>query len=193
MHFHLLLILPQSIHLNQVLGDSLTAISENGMITTNSCYAENSKFITQKGGLHLKNVHKKCELYLLNGGDLDVTGFHGVLNATTNGGILNFQLTEIYGESSIEAQNPTQFNINISEFVEQHTCLSINANKIIVDSTLDHFEAKNNGDDDELNSGNRDISDDLLTIRTNGTLKLGKLSWMDTMKLKLSAQKQETK
>lgn len=186
--------IPQNIHLNQVLGDSMTAISENGTISTNSCYAENSKFITQKGGLHLKNVHKKSELYSLDGGDLDVTGFHGILNATTNGGTINFQLTEIYGESSIEAQNPTQFAINISEFVEEHTCLSIIANQINLDSTLDHFEIKNNADGgDELQSGNRDVCDDLLTIRTNGCLKLGKLSWMDTMKLKLSAQKQDTK
>lgn len=178
-----------------MLGDSLTAISENGIISTNSCYSEQSKFITQKGGLHLKNVHKKSELYLLDGGDLDVTGFHGVLHATTNGGTLNFQLTEIYGDSSIEAQNPNQFHVNISEFVEQHTCLAISANQITVDGTLDHFEKTNqsDGDGEELQTGNRDITDDLLTIRTNGNVKLGKLSWMDSVKLKLAAQKQDAK
>lgn len=176
-----------------MLGDSLTAISENGIISTNSCYAENSKFITQKGGLHLKNVHKKSELYLFDGGDLDVTGFHGILNATTNGGTLNFQLTEIYGESSIEAQNPTVFNVNISEFVEQHTCLNVNATKIEIDDTLMQFEKFQKDDGDELHSGNRDINDDQLTIRTNGHLKLGKLSWMDSMKLKLAAKKSDLK
>ncbi|XP_031632824.1 protein FAM185A [Contarinia nasturtii] len=186
----------KNIHLNQVLGDSLTAISENGIISTNSCYAENSKFITQKGGLHLKNVHKKSELYLLDGGDLDVTGFHGTLNATTNGGTLNFQLTEMYGESRIEAQNPNQFNINISEFVEQHSCLQINANQITLDTTLEYLEKsqKDDGSGEELQTGNRDINDDQLIIRTNGNLKLGKLSWMDTMKLKMTAtQKPDTK
>ncbi|XP_055320037.1 uncharacterized protein LOC129577288 [Sitodiplosis mosellana] len=181
----------KSIHLNQVLGDSLTAISENGIISTNSCYAENSKFITQKGGLHLKNVHKKSELYLLDGGDLDVTGFHGILNATTNGGTLNLQLTEIYGESSIEAQSPTVFNVNISEFVEQHTCLNVNATQIDIDTTLTQFEKcqKDDGSGDELQTGNRDTNDDQLIIRTNGHLKLSKLSWMDSMKLKLAAKK----
>lgn len=177
--------------MNQVLGDSLTAISENGTISTNSCYSENSKFITQKGNLHLKNVHKKSELYLLDGGDLDVTGFHGIINATTSGGTLNFQLTEVYGESCIEAQNPSKFNVNISEFVEQHTCLAISANEISIDQTLENFEStkQSNANGEESQTGNRDIIDDLLTIRTNGKLKLGKLSWMDTMKLKLSAQK----
>lgn len=176
-----------------MLGDSLTAISEDGIISTNSCYAENSKFITQKGGLHLKNVHKKSELYLLDGGDLDVTGFHGILNATTNGGTLNFQLTEIYGESSIEAQSPIVFNVNISEFVEQHTCLNVNAATIEIDDTLTQFEKCQKDAGDELHSGNRDINDDQLTIRTNGHLKLGKLSWMDSMKLKLAAKKSDSK
>lgn len=174
------------------MGDSLTAITENGDISTQSCYVEESKFITQRGSLHLKNVHKKSELFLLDGGDIDVTGFHGVLNATTNGGNLNFQLTEIYGESHIEAKNPNQFNVNISEFVEEHTCLAISAHEIQCDQSLEHFEKynQNSGDCAKLQTGNRDVIDDLLTINTNGKLKLGKLSWMDTVKMKLSAQKQ---
>lgn len=176
-----------------MLGDSLTAITENGDISTNSCYAEASKFITQKGGLHLKNVHKKSDLYVLEGGDVDVTGFHGVLNATTNGGTLNFQLTEIYGESFIKAKNPTELNVNISEFVEEHTCVSICANEITLDSTLKHLEKKasNNGDAEQLKIGDQDLIDDSLSIETNGKLKFGRLSWMDTVKLKLAAQKQE--
>lgn len=177
-----------------MLGDSLTAITENGIISTNSCYAENSKFITHSGGLHLKNVHKKSEIYMLEGGDLDVTGFHGVLNATTTGGNLNFQLTEIYGESIIEAVDPVKFIVNISEFVEQHTCLNINAKQITIEKSL-QFE-KNQKDDasgEQLQNGNRDLNDDSLTIQTNGNINLGKMSWMDSIKLKLSAQKQDTK
>lgn len=183
----------QNIHLNKILGDSLTAISENGTISTNSCYAGSSKFITQKGSLLLKNVHKKSELYLLDGGDVDVTGFHGILNATTNGGTLNFQLTEIFGESCIKAKNPSKFNVNISEFVEQYSCLSITADEITLDPALDYFEKRNQNDGggEELQTGDRDLNDDLLSIETNGKLKLGKLSWMDAIKLKLSAQKHD--
>lgn len=146
----------------------------------------------------MKNVHKKSEMYLLDDGDLDVTGFHGILNVnSTNGGTLNFQLTEIYGDSTIEAKNPTKLNVNISEFVEQHTCLSIVAKRIVLDPTLQHFEqCYRTGDgsgETELQVGDRDMCDDLLTIRTNGSLKLGKLSWMDTVKMKLTAQKTDAK
>lgn len=146
----------------------------------------------------MKNVHKKSEMYLLDDGDLDVTGFHGILNViSSNGGTLNFQLTEVYGDSIIEAQNPKELNVNISEFVEQHTCLSIAANRIVLDPTLQHFEkccrSGNGSGEVELEVGDRDMCDDLLTIRTNGSLKLGKLSWMDTVKMKLAAQKTEAK
>lgn len=187
----------QTIHLNQVLGDSLTAISENGTISTNSCYAENSKFITQKGGFQLKNVHKKSELYLLDGGDavVDVTGFHGILNATINGGILNFQLNEVYGDSWIQAQNSINFDLKISEFVEQHTCLAINAKEIMIDSTLNHFEKSRKCDEngENLITLNRDINSDSLTVQTKGNITLGKLSWVDSIKLKMTAQKPDTK
>lgn len=172
-----------------MLGNSLTAITENGTISTNSCYAKNSKFITQKGSLQLKNVHEKSEMNLVDGGEIDVTGFHGILNATTNGGTLNFQFTEIYGESFIKANNPNQFNVNISAFVEQNSFLSINANEIILDPALNHLEKSNSNNGQALKNGNRDLIEDVLSIETNGKLKLGKLSWMDTVKLKLAAQK----
>lgn len=146
----------------------------------------------------MKNVHKKSEMYLLDDGDLDVTGFHGILNVnSSNGGSLNFQLTEVYGDSSIEAQNPAKLNVNISEFVEQHTCLSFLAKQIVLDPTLQHLEkcCRNNdgSGETELQVGDRDMCDDLLTIRTNGNLRLGKLSWMDTVKMKLATRKTDTK
>lgn len=144
----------------------------------------------------MKNVHKKSELYVLDGGDamVDVTGFHGILNATTNGGILNFQLTEIYGDSWIEAQNPVNFDLKISEFVEQHTCLAINANEIKLDATLNHLEKseKVNGNGEQLSTLNRDIISDSFTVQTNGNITLGKLSWVDSIKLKMSTQKPDT-
>lgn len=143
----------------------------------------------------MKNVHKRSELYMLNGGELDVTGFHGILRAKTKGGKLNFQLTEIYGDSCIEAIDPASLNINISEFVEQHTCLSINAKKINIDSHLEHFKEQQTAVEtgEKIEIGNRDINEDSLTIQTNGDLNLGKMSWMDTIKLKFSAPTETVK
>lgn len=184
----------QPIHVQKALGDSLTAITENGAISTDSCYSEHSKFITQKGGLHLKNVHKSSELIILDGGEVNVTGFHGHLQARTNGGNLNLQLTEITGDSFIEAQNPNTFVVNISELVEQHTCLSISATGITLEPNLQEFIVqRNNGNGpDTLESGNRDIMPDHLSIQTNGKLNLGKLSWMEAIQMKFIVNAKET-
>lgn len=165
----------------------MTAISDSGTISTEACYSENSKFITQRGTLQLKNVHKTSEIYLLEGGNVDITGFHGVIRATTNGGNLNFQLTEVYGESSISSQNPISLNVNISDFVEKHTCVSITTTKnIILDSKLEHLKCDliQKEDGCELNIGNRDLTEGVLTVQTNGSVNIGKLSWLDTIKFK---------
>lgn len=180
--------------MKNALGDRLTAITESGDISTESCYSENSKFITQKGGLQLKNVHKSCELLSLDGGEVNVTGFHGHLQARTNGGTLNFQLTEVCGDSFIEAQKPDAFVVNISEFVEQHTCLSIVAAGITLETNLSEFNVQhgNGNGQDKLDTGNRDLLPDHLRIETDGKLKLGKLSWMEAMQLKFAAVANES-
>lgn len=181
----------QKIYLQNTLGDHLTAISENGLIHTDSCYSENSKFITQRGNLQLKNVHKRSELYVLDGGELNVSGFHGILNAKTKGGKLHFQLTEVYGDSCIDAIDPISLNINISEFVEQHTCISIDAKEIDIDKHLEYFklnETKTKSGK-QIVIGNRDLIEDNLSIRTNSNVSLGKMSWMDSVKLKFQSSK----
>lgn len=183
------MIASQPIHVQNVLGDSLTAITESGTISTEACYAEQSKFVTQKGGLQLSNVHKSAELVSLDGGDVTVTGFHGQLQARTTGGTLQFQLTEVSGDSFIEARTPNAFVLNISEFVEQHTCLSIDAANIAVDLSLSESSLRRSSANgrDRLESGNRDIMPDYLRIETDGEIKLGKLSWLEAMQLKFAA------
>ena len=168
-------------------GDFLNAISEGGCISTDSCYVENSKFITVNGGLLLKNVHKSTEMYLLQGGNLNVTGLHGKVQATTNGGHITFQLTEVYGDSVIEARDPQSLKINISEFVQEHTCLDVIVDEITLDNTLALWSSKITGKG-QLQSGDTDLKEDKLTIKSNGALILGKLSWMDTIKFKYSAK-----
>lgn len=171
-----------------MLGDNLTAITDRGSISTGSCYSEHSKFITNRGSLYLQNVHKMSEIVGLHCGDVNMTGFHGNLRAIVNGGKLNLQLTEVHGDSFIRASNPTAFNINISEFVEQHTCLSITAANITLNPNINDQNVRRSNTDglDTLESGSSDITSDRLSIQTNSNLQLGKLSWMEATQLKLA-------
>lgn len=151
---------------------------------TKSCYIEHSKFVAIQGHLDLKNVHKTSEIYLPDGGSLNVTGFHGTLKARATRGDINFQLTELYGHSSIEADHPDSAIVNISEFVEEHTCIHAIAPVITLDDTLGHL-SDNINIDGHLEVGNNDILEDKLIINSTGPLRIGKMSWMDTVKLQM--------
>lgn len=169
-----------------MLGDCLSAITESGTISTESCYSEESKFVTTNGRLHLKNVHKSSEVLTLDGGTLDVTGFHGTLKAKTNGGRSKFQLTEIYGESSIESIDPKEFTVNISEFVEENTRISTDVKGVELQPTLSHLSDKIS-EGGQFRLGDADRTADQLTLKSNGNLRLGKMSWTDMIKLKFSS------
>lgn len=171
------------------MGGNLTAITDGGNISTGSCYSEHSRFITLKGNLDLQNVHKTSEIVALGCQYANITGFHGNLQARLNGGKLNFQLSELHGDSFIDARNPSSFIANISEYVEQHTCLSIAANIITLDPSINVSNMRRNNTNglDTLESGNPDNISSRLTIQTNSKLQLGKLSWMKTILKKLEA------
>lgn len=179
----------QNIHLKKVQGDSLCATSESGTISTESCYAEQSSFTTKNGSLHLSNVHKTANISSLDNGEIDVTGFHGILNAKSNGGNVKYQLTEIYGDSKIDANHPKKFHINISEFVEENSCISVTTKELRLDNSLAHLENGITKDTETVfKHGNPDLLEDSLTIQSNGLLTLGKLSWIDTIKFKMGAK-----
>lgn len=164
-------------------GDLLRATSESGPIATESCYVEHSIFTSTNGELDLKNVHRFSEICLKNGGSLNATGFHGGLQVKTQGSKLNFQLTEVYGDSFIEARDPKEFIINISEFIEEHSYVSADAHEVILHSTLSHLNDKLIGNK-RFEIGDPDRCHDQLKVISSGRLELGKMSWIDLMKQK---------
>lgn len=171
----------QEISINKIQGNDLEATCETGKITTNSCYVEDSRFIAIQGHLDLKNVHKNSEIYLPDGGSLNVTGFHGTLKAKTRGGNIYYQLTELYDDSSIQADSPDQLAVNISEMVEENVIINASAPELTLDTSLEHLKDYININGD-LNYGNSDLLTDKLQIVSNGLLCIGRLSWMDTFK-----------
>lgn len=122
---------------------------------------------------------------LLNGGELHLTGFYGTLNVTANDSVLNLQLAEIVGASRIDANAPKSLTINISDLVEENTFIEANVGEVVLDETLNHLNEK------IANKGKLVIGDPehatnaSLTINSNGTLALGKLSWIDSFSIKL--------
>lgn len=66
-------LLSQNIILDKLQGDIFHCKTENGNISTNSCYVDSSNFATETGTLNLKNVHKKSEVYVLKEGDINMS------------------------------------------------------------------------------------------------------------------------
>lgn len=170
----------------------LYAICDSGCITTNSCYVEASKFVTLNGRLHLQNVHKFAEMYLLNGGDMEVSGFHGKLLAKLNGGRGRFQLTEVYGESLIEAlgESPEELLVNVSDFVLENNALNVDGERIEMEPRLDEYKQYVDASGKSFRMENANVQstdEDTLNVVSKGVVRMGRMSWTDTLRLKFNA------
>lgn len=107
-----------------------------------------------------------------------MNGFHGTLNVKSNASALNLQLAELFGENVVEAIAPKSFNVNISNAVEETAFIATDTDEVILDGTLNHLVEKivNKG---KFVSGDPTASASL-AIKSNGSLTLGKLSWIDS-------------
>lgn len=172
-------------------GDILFAISDSGCITTNACYVEAAKFVTLNGRLHLQNVHKFAEMYLLDGGDMEVSGFHGKLLAKLNGGRGRFQLTEVYGDSLIETlgESPEELLVNVSDFVLENNAMNVDADRIELDTRLEEYEKFVDDERKTFRMENPNVQltdEDMLKVKSKGVVRMGKMSWTDTLRLKFN-------
>lgn len=164
----------------------MNAITENGSISTEACYAVKSKFTTTAGKLRLKNIHMTTEIRMLEGGDLDLTGFHGTLNVKSNAAALKFQLAEISGKNCIEAKATKSLDVNISDLVEESAFITANVGEVILNETLSHLVEKivHCKNHEQLVIGDPAIAENpSLTISSDGPLALGKLSWIDSFSI----------
>ncbi|XP_011188622.1 protein FAM185A [Zeugodacus cucurbitae] len=174
-----------NISLDKLQGDQLTCKTDAGNITTNSCYVEESKFVTNTGSLQLKNVHKRTEVDVQKSGELNMTGVHGNLTVRTNGGKLNLQLSELAGENVVKANGIEQAIINISECIEEQSNIEVTSRAVVLDGSLSHLEdCVINNHTLFRNSKSTNASSNLI-VHSSGEVKLGKLSWMDSLREQL--------
>lgn len=206
-----------NVHLAKMQGDLLYVLCDSGCIRTDSCYTEASKFVTHSGHLDLHNVHKFAEMYVLEAGRLDVSGFHGRLMARLSAAATaQLQLTEVYGDSSIEivgenvpaeAEDGTpaarrgELILNVSDFVLENNEIDVRvegtsgARVRLAETLADSLESEwwdcVSAEADVFHRVNPNLNasdDDRLQVRSFGDVLLGKMSWTDTLKLKLNVK-----
>ncbi|XP_054739247.1 uncharacterized protein LOC129245231 [Anastrepha obliqua] len=174
-----------NISFDKLQGDHLNCKTDTGDISTNSCYVEQSKFITNSGSLHLRNVHKKTEVEVLKDGELNMTGVHGNLTVRTNGGKLNLQLSELIGENIVKANEVEQAVINISDRIEEQSGIEVTSRIVILDGSLSHLNDCIDKNNTLFRNAKNSNTQSNLTINSSGAVKLGKLSWTDSLREQL--------
>uniref|UniRef100_W8B723 Protein FAM185A n=1 Tax=Ceratitis capitata TaxID=7213 RepID=W8B723_CERCA len=179
-----------NISLDKLLGINLNCKTEAGNISTNSCYVEESKFVTLTGSLQLKNVHKKIEVDVQRNGELTMTGVNGNLTVRTNGGKLSLQISELTGNSVINAKEVEQALINISEQIEEQSNIEVTSRAVVLDDSLSHLQSCITDDNTIFLLKPENTSSNLI-VNSNGKVQLGKLSWIGSVYAQLN--KSDTK
>ncbi|XP_055387516.1 protein FAM185A [Condylostylus longicornis] len=169
-----------NIFLDKLQGDLLYCKAFNGNIEVNSSYVEKSNFSCEKGNLFLKNIHKTSEIFVLNYGNIEMSGIHGNVYINSKGGDLNLQFSEITGDNIIVANKAKNVTINISDIVETNSYIELHSNKIELDPSANHL-SKYLTKENYFEYGDKNKQNKLM-ICSGGLLKFGKMSWADTVK-----------
>ena len=78
LRFKLIIILHellQDIHGHRFQGPNLEITTSTGNISTESIYSEVSRFSSQDGNIHLKNLHRQCNVSISGSGNLTICNF----------------------------------------------------------------------------------------------------------------------
>lgn len=175
--------------MDKIQGDVLHASTDCGKLSTNSCYVNSSIFQTNCGNLILHNVHKNSEINILRKGRLEITGFHGTLNAKVNDGQVKVQFSEILDKNSILVSNGTEpIEIYISDLIEENSFVDIKCKEIEVDESVKSKSGENIFKS-KFQLGENSMKNTLSIKSENRNVKLGKMSWADSLRLKMSLNK----
>ena len=83
------------------IGPSLDISTDTGDIRVASSYADQSKFVTNKGRIHLRNIHNESYIASYESGDVKVKGIDGSTNIFVKKGDLEIHISQIKHESRI--------------------------------------------------------------------------------------------
>ena len=126
---------------------------------------------TKNGNMHLKNVHRNCEIFSTSHGDLKMTGFSGTIKANVMAKNIKLQIADLLSQSEINAKNEdVTLELNLDENVLQNAQISIKEAKN-VEATGDIPKFK-----DSFGTEN---AENMLSINTKGSVAVKKLSWAD--------------
>lgn len=117
-----------------------------------------------------------------------MTGFHGTLDAKVKNGPVKIQLSEIHEQNSIVFNGTEQIEVFISDLIEENSFIDITSKEIEVDESIKTLSEKTNFENNFL-LGETSMKNTLRVESKNGFVKFGKMSWADSLRLKMSMNK----
>lgn len=118
-----------SIFINKLLGENACITTKLGNINVNSSYCKTSKFTVGQGDMHLKNIHKHCEVINEKLGNIKMTSFDGQLILFQESGNADINLSRVTENSSINISNGYLL-LRLSEECQEKTNFHIESQSI---------------------------------------------------------------
>jgi len=175
------------------IGPSLDISTDTGDIRIASSYSEQSKFVTNRGKINLRNIHNESYIACYENGDVKIKGIDGSTNIFVKKGDLEIHVSQIKHESRILVEEGDV----ILKMIDTHPVkLSIDANQIILDTKFSKH-GKLEQRQDESSKGMHYsasihpnvFSPALTVIAENGNVILESQDWAASLGLKLANPK----
>jgi len=113
------------------IGPSLDISTDSGDIRVASSYSDQSKFVTNRGNINLRNIHNESYIASYECGDVKVKGIDGSTNVFVKKGDLEIHISKINHESRILVE---EGDITVKMIDTHPLKLTVDANHIIPDT-----------------------------------------------------------
>lgn len=171
-----------SVTCSHIRSNNLKVVTDEGDISTESCYSDVSHFITMLGSLRLGSVHRNCNVEVLERGDLTMTGFDGTLKAILKRGNIHLQAVKLYEKNSVFVHDVGTVDVSISDIFNDMHLVELIARKLNIEEQIlkkgkmlsDSQHQKFRYEDDQSHSHN-----DLYVECRNGNIDVKLSSWKE--------------
>jgi len=170
------------------VGPNVEVETESGDIRIASSYCDQAKFCTNRGSMHLRNIHNESYIAIYEQGDLKVHGIDGSTNIFVKQGDVDAQVSKVSHESRIHVEEG-DIRLRLNE--NYPLKIDVVANDVIPDAK---FQGLGKVDKEESRvhyfaaiEPNK-FSPTLVVVAENGNVILDSQDWAASLGLKLASK-----
>lgn len=169
------------------LGPQLEVSTDAGDIKLSSCYSDQSKFVTRRGSMELKNMHNISSVEVIEEGNVMMQGLDGTTEVKISKGDLDMGVSRVRSDSKVEVLDG---NIKVKLSPSHPIQLMVAAREIEVDSYFGQLGKVNEVGEgqQELNVATEGVEGPLLHVQAlAGKVEIRQQSWAESIGLNMGA------